>query len=652
MASESTNTSTTIIQINTTSQLPLKLTYTNFPSWKVQLDTLLFGLDLDGYLNGRTPYPKQFTANTTTISPTYLQWEAMEKLVTLLAGKTCSRIMSLKKKLVQGNKSIAEFLQDMRSTADTLAMAQSPVFNENLILFTLNGLNLEFRELSTAIRARDTEISFEELHDKLTDFELSIKQEESTIPLLTANYTTLARVPDQPRPYFPRGTNTRPNNSYYQRRHFPPSTHSGNTRPTCQLCGKFGHPAKTCRQYRISALQDLVANFVQSSESTTNENWVTDTGASHHMAKNLNALSLYTKYGGPDELHVGDGSGTSSSSIVLADQLVTAPVLPSSGTLSDEVYMAQPPGFVDKDHPTHVCKLHKAIYSLKQAPRAWFQELSKFLIEFGFTNSVSDASLFILSQNQTLICFLVYVDDLIVTGVEVISTSMDLFLSQQKYVRDLLDRFEMQNSKSTATPMASSAQLKLTDDSGTTNATLYRQLAGSLHYLSLTQPDIAFSVNKLSQFMHCPSQNHWSALKRILRYLKGTINHGLLLKRDTGFNITAFTDADWGDNLDDCTSTTGHIIYIGSNPVSWKSTKQKSVARSSTEAEYRALANTVAEILWLRNLLNELGISVPQPQLFCDNVGATYLSANPVCHSKMKHLALDYHFVRQHVSSG
>ena len=153
--------------------------------------------------------------------------------------------------------------------------------------------------------------------------------------------------------------------------------------------------------------------------------------------------------------------------------------------------------------------------------------------------------------------------------------------------------------------------------------------------------------------MHSPSQQHWTHLKRILRYLKGTIHHGLFLGKASFLSLTAFSDADWAGNLDDRTSTTGYIIFLSNNPVSWKSVKQKSVSRSSIEAEYRAIANTAAEILWFKNLLAELHFPLKHPStLFCDNIGATYLSANLVFHSRMKHLALDYHFVRQLVNTG
>lgn len=153
--------------------------------------------------------------------------------------------------------------------------------------------------------------------------------------------------------------------------------------------------------------------------------------------------------------------------------------------------------------------------------------------------------------------------------------------------------------------------------------------------------------------MHSPTELHWTALKRVLRYLKNSIFHGLFLRKGESLQLTAFSDSDWGGNLDNGRSTTGYVLYIGPNAISWKSSRQKSVSRSSTEAEYKAIANTTAEILWIQNLLHEMGINLTlPPTLFCDNTGATYLCANPVFHSRMKHISLDYHFVRECVANG
>lgn len=155
-----------------------------------------------------------------------------------------------------------------------------------------------------------------------------------------------------------------------------------------------------------------------------------------------------------------------------------------------------------------------------------------------------------------------------------------------------------------------------------------------------------------SQFMHRPTDAHWSAVKRVLRYLVGTQSHGIFIRSDTPITLHGFSDADWARDTDDFVSTNAYVIYLGGSPISWSSKKQ-GVARSSTEAEYRAVANAASEIRWIRSLLTELDIPIPMPPvIFCDNVGATHLSANPIFHSRMKHLALDFHFIRDNVQAG
>lgn len=201
--------------------------------------------------------------------------------------------------------------------------------------------------------------------------------------------------------------------------------------------------------------------------------------------------------------------------------------------------------------------------------------------------------------------------------------------------------------------MASHPKLSLNSGTRLTDATEYRSAVGSLQYLAFTRPDISYAVNKLSQFMHAPTTDHWSAVKRVLRYLAGTTSHGLYFSRQNPSSLHAYSDADWAEDSDDFVSTNAYIIYLGRHPISWSSKKQKGVACSSTEAEYRSVANTSAELRWICSLLTELGINITGPPvIYCDNVGATYLCANPVFHSRMKHLALDYHFIRNQVSAG
>ena len=153
--------------------------------------------------------------------------------------------------------------------------------------------------------------------------------------------------------------------------------------------------------------------------------------------------------------------------------------------------------------------------------------------------------------------------------------------------------------------------------------------------------------------MHQPTTDHWHAVKRLLRYLCGTLDHGIFLRHNSPPTLHAYSDANWAGNKDDYTSTGAYIVYLGHNPISWSSKKQRTVARSSTEAEYRSVASTAAEIRWICALLTELGVTLSlQPVIYCDNVGATNLCSNPVFHSRMKHVALDYHFIREQVQTG
>ncbi|CAA7037247.1 unnamed protein product [Microthlaspi erraticum] len=305
--------------------------------------------------------------------------------------------------------------------------------------------------------------------------------------------------------------------------------------------------------------------------------------------------------------------------------------------------MEQPPGFVDANHPDYVCRLNKAVYSLKQAPRAWYTELSNFLLSLGFTNSLADTSLFVLKVDAEDLHYFI--------GLEAHRTSSGLHLAQRKFILDLLHRYDMTNAKPVTTPMASSPKLTLTSGKPLSDPKQYRQLVGSLQYLQFTRLDIAFAVNKLSQFMHCPTEDHWQAAKRILRYLARTPSHGIFFSSNNQLTLHAYSDADWGGDSHDYVSTNAYVVYLGNHPISWTAKKQKGVSRSSTEAEYRAVANTVAEIRWICNILTELGVPSP-PTVYCDNVGATFLCANPVFHSRMKHIALDYHFLRGHIQDG
>lgn len=354
------------------------------------------------------------------------------------------------------------------------------------------------------------------------------------------------------------------------------------------------------------------------------------------------------------------------------------------GDLKEEVYMAQPQGFVDSEHPDHVCLLRKSLYGLKQAPRAWHEKFTSFLPSLGFVFSHSDPSLFIRHTSNGMVALLLYVDDIVITGsdnsgiheviaelsmvfdmkdlgplsyflgLEVTRVKHGIFVNQTKYATDLLVKSGMETLKVCNSPCLPYCQM--TTDQGTPlkDPTLYRSIVGALQYLTFSRPDIAYAVNTVCQFMTSPTDVHFTAVKRILRYLQGTLQKGLFFS-STGASknsvcIKAYCDADWAGEVIQRRSTTGFIVYLGLCPVSWQSKKQGSVSRSSTESEYRSLANTAAEISWIRHLLCDLKIQIPQaPLLKCDNLSALALASNPVFHSRIKHLDNDFHFVRERV---
>ncbi|GJZ46816.1 ribonuclease H-like domain-containing protein [Tanacetum coccineum] len=352
------------------------------------------------------------------------------------------------------------------------------------------------------------------------------------------------------------------------------------------------------------------------------------------------------------------------------------------GDLSETVYMHQPPGFRDSVHPDYVCLLQRSLYGLKQAPRAWFQRFASYITRIGFSHSRCDSSLFIYRQGTDTAYLLLYVDDIVLTassesllqqiigslhkefamtdlgslnyflGISVTRDSSGLFLSQKKYASEILERAHMVNCNPSRTPV--DTESKLGDDGDpVSDPTLYRSLAGSLQYLTFTRPDISYAVQQVCLYMHDPREPHFSALKRILRYVQGTLDYGLQLFSSSTTDLVAYSDADWAGCPTTRRSTSGYCVFLGNNLLSWSSKRQPTLSRSSAEAEYRGVANAVAETCWLRNLLRELHTPLSSATLvYCDNVSAVYLSCNPVQHQRTKHIEIDIHFVRDLVAAG
>ncbi|KAI3703060.1 hypothetical protein L6452_28815 [Arctium lappa] len=350
-----------------------------------------------------------------------------------------------------------------------------------------------------------------------------------------------------------------------------------------------------------------------------------------------------------------------------------------NGDLSEEVYMTPPPGV--RLPQGHVCRLRKALYGLKKAPRAWFEKFSSTITSLGFAPSNYDLGLFTRTTEAGTILLLLYVDDMIITGsdstgianlksslsscfemkdlgslhyflgLEVLSDPSGLYLCQAKYTSDLLSKAGITDNKTASTPLEHNLHLAPNVGPPLRDPTLYRQLVGSLVYLTVTRPDIAYVVHTVSQFMSAPCSDHYAAVLLILRYLKGTMFHGLHFPSTSSLILRGFSDADWDNDMTDRRSTTGYCFFLGDSLISWRSKKQSLTARSSTEAEYRALVDTAQELVWLRWLLSDMGAPQQSPtSLWCDNNSAIQIAHNDVFHERTKHIEIDCHFVRQHVT--
>ncbi|KAJ0801453.1 putative RNA-directed DNA polymerase [Helianthus annuus] len=354
------------------------------------------------------------------------------------------------------------------------------------------------------------------------------------------------------------------------------------------------------------------------------------------------------------------------------------------GTLCEDVYMTQPQGYSSSDNK--VCKLVKSLYGLKQAPRQWNEKLTTVLTSMGFVQSVCDYSLFVMSKNNVIIILLVYVDDIVVTGnnkdeiekvkaslrenfkikdlgvlryflgIEVLYSDSCVCLSQRKYCLELLNEFGLLGCKPVTTPIEQSFLVSSKCDKDASvleNINGFQRLVGKLLYLSLTRPDISYTVQFLSQFMHSPSKSHLDIALRLLRYLKLSPGKGVSFKRSSDLKLSGFVDSDWGKCLKTRRSVTGFGIFVGGTLVSWKSKKQSVVSRSTAEAEYRAMCSAACEIMWIKNVLFELKITCELPvKLYCDSKSAISISQNPVFHERTKHFELDLHFLREKIAAG
>ena len=326
----------------------------------------------------------------------------------------------------------------------------------------------------------------------------------------------------------------------------------------------------------------------------------------------------------------------------------------------------------------------KGLYGLKQSPRAWFGRFSNVMTSLGYKQSQGDHTLFFKhSVSGEVTILLVYVDDIIVTGddkreqqklseclaaefeikilgklkyflgIEVAYSKKGIFISQQKYVTDLLKETGRTACKPANTPIDPNMKLGSMEEDVAVDKGMYQRLVGRLIYLSHTRPDIAFAVSLVSQFMHQPKEAHLHAVFRIIQYLKGTPGRGILFRKNQSLSIESYTDADYAGSIVDRRSTTGYCTFLGGNLVTWRSKKQNVVARSSAEAEFRAMAQGICELLWLKIILDDLKIRWEKPmKLYCDNKSAISIAHNPVQHDRTKHVEVDRHFIKKKLESG
>ncbi|KAH9781042.1 retrovirus-related pol polyprotein from transposon RE2 [Citrus sinensis] len=466
----------------------------------------------------------------------------------------------------------------------------------------------------------------------------------------------------------------------------------------CQICFRYNHIAAECRDrfnrnfapsFPVQGYhpnQGPKSAYMATSEGVADQGWYLDNGATHYLTnsvQNLTDAESATKIVGNKWVfrvkYNPDGSVPKYKARLVAkgfhqtygvDFFETfSPVVKPctiriilsltvmnhwtirqldvnnaflNGVLNEEVFMHQPEGFIDSQHPTYVCKLNKALCGLKQAPRGWYDRLKGSLLQWGFQSSKSYTSLFLKHTGSDILVILIYVDDILVIGsssaqieriitllgyefalkdlgdficflgLEVTPSSAGLHFSQTKYIGDI-KKAHMLDSKGCNTPM--SVVDKLYKDKGKLfeNPSLYRSVIGSLQYVTLKRSDIAFIVNKLSQFLVAPIVLHWQACKRVLRYLQCTATYGIQFYNSKSLSLTTFSDVDWGFDPDDRRSVGGYCILLGSN-------------------------------IELRVQLNNT------PVLYYDNKSAEALGSNPKYHSRTKHIELDLHFVREHIA--
>ncbi|GJZ96168.1 putative ribonuclease H-like domain-containing protein [Tanacetum coccineum] len=330
----------------------------------------------------------------------------------------------------------------------------------------------------------------------------------------------------------------------------------------------------------------------------------------------------------------------------------------------------------NSDFPDRVYKVEKTLYGLHQAPRAWYETLSTYLLDNRFQRGKIDKTLFIRREKGDILLVQVYVDDIIFgstkkslctefekmmhkkfkmssmgeltffLGLQVKQKEDGIFISQDKYVTEILKKFGFTNVKTASTPMETQNPLLKDEEGEEVDVHLYRSMIGSLMYLTSSRPDIMFTVSACARYQVNPKVSHLHAVKRIFKYLKGQPKLSLWYPKDSPFDLVAYTDSDYARASLDRKSTIGGCQFLGSRLISWQCKKQTVVANSTTEAEYVATSSCYGQVLWIQNQLLDYGYNFLHTKIFIDNNSTICIIKNPVFHSKTKHIEIRHHFIR------
>jgi len=354
------------------------------------------------------------------------------------------------------------------------------------------------------------------------------------------------------------------------------------------------------------------------------------------------------------------------------------------GELCENVYVEQPKGYIKRGKEQMVYKLHKALYGLKQAPRAWFHRIEAYFLKEGFQKCESEQTLFTKQgKGGKIVIVSVYVDDLIFTGddydmlaefkssmlkefdmsdlgnmhfflgIEVVQREDGIFICQRKYALEILTKFGMLESNEVSSPIIPGVKISKDKDGTPVDETYFKQLVGSLMYLTATRPDMMFVTCLVSRYMAKPTNLHLQTIKRALRYLKGTVSYGIYYRKDGNGELRVYTDSDYAGDVEDRKSTSGYVFLLNFGAVSWCSKKQPIVTLSTTEAEFVAAAMCTCQAIWIKRILKELRYNDEYcTRIWCDNSSTIKLSKNPVMHGRSKHIDVRYHFLRNLTKEG